>query len=78
MPQNHGPVREHQVQVAVAIDILDAQTVAALEHVSPTLYFNVPRGYAALLPRLEAYGRSLDGDVELRGLFEAERALVQP
>ena len=29
------------------------RTLAALEHVSPTLYFNVPAGYALLAPALE-------------------------
>ncbi|MFY0611840.1 MAG: feruloyl-CoA synthase [Hyphomicrobiaceae bacterium] len=45
------------------------QTVANLERVSPTIYFNVPRGYAMLLPYLEA-------DSKLRDKFFAELGLI--
>jgi feruloyl-CoA synthase len=44
-------------------------TIANLREVSPTLYFNVPLGFAALLPFLE-------NDSELRARFFAELDLV--
>ena len=44
-------------------------TAANLRAVSPTIYFNVPRGYAMLLPRLE-------GDEALAASFFAELDLV--
>jgi feruloyl-CoA synthase len=44
-------------------------TIANLREVSPTLYFNVPRGFAALLPFLE-------NDSALREKFFAELELV--
>lgn len=48
---------------------LIAQTVANLADVSPTIYFNVPRGYAMLLPYLEA-------DAALRDNFFARLNLI--
>ena len=45
------------------------RTVANLREVSPTLYFNVPRGYAMLIDRLEA-------DAELRDRFFRELELI--
>jgi len=45
------------------------RTVANLRTVSPTLYFNVPRGFDALLPYLEA-------DAGLRARFFAELEVV--
>jgi feruloyl-CoA synthase len=53
-------------------------TVRNLSEVSPTIYFNVPAGYAALLPRLEhdaAFARSFFA--ELRLIFYAGAALPQ-
>jgi feruloyl-CoA synthase len=53
-------------------------TVRNLTEVSPTIYFNVPAGYAALLPRLEqdeAFARSFFA--ELRFIFYAGAALPQ-
>ena len=46
-----------------------AVTVANLRAVSPTIYFNVPRGFDVLLPALER-------DAELRARFFAELDLV--
>ncbi len=46
-----------------------ATTVANLREVSPTIYFNVPRGFDMLLPALER-------DEELRARFFAELDLV--
>ncbi len=46
-----------------------ATTIANLRAVSPTIYFNVPRGFAMLLPALEH-------DAELRARFFAELDLV--
>ncbi|HEX6836630.1 MAG TPA: feruloyl-CoA synthase, partial [Polyangia bacterium] len=46
-----------------------AATIANLREVSPTLYFNVPRGFDMLLPALERDG-------ELRARFFAELDLV--
>ena len=46
-----------------------AATVANLRAVSPTIYFNVPRGFDMLLPALEA-------DAELRARFFADLDLV--
>ena len=37
------------------------QTVRNLGEVSPTIYFNVPAGYAALLPFLERDARAWRG-----------------
>ena len=54
------------------------ETVRNLTEVSPTVYFNVPAGYAALLPRLErdaAFARSFFKD--LRMIFYAGAALPQ-
>ena len=54
------------------------QTVRNLGEVSPTIYFNVPAGYAALLPfleREEALARAFFG--KLRLLFYAGAALPQ-
>lgn len=48
---------------------LIAKTVAALKATSPTLYFNVPRGYDMLLPYLEQ-------DEELRASFFRELDLL--
>jgi feruloyl-CoA synthase len=53
-------------------------TVRNLTELSPTIYFNVPAGYAALLPRLEqdeAFARSFFA--ELRFIFYAGAALPQ-
>jgi feruloyl-CoA synthase len=46
-----------------------AATVANLREISPTVYFNVPRGFDMLLPALER-------DAELRARFFAELDLV--
>jgi feruloyl-CoA synthase len=46
-----------------------ATTLANLRAVSPTIYFNVPRGFDMLLPALER-------DIELRGRFFADLDLV--
>jgi feruloyl-CoA synthase len=57
--------------------LVDA-TVRNLTEVSPTIYFNVPAGYAALLPRLEqdeAFARAFFA--ELRFIFYAGAALPQ-
>jgi len=57
--------------------LVDA-TVRNLTEISPTIYFNVPAGYAALLPRLEqdeAFARSFFA--ELRLIFYAGAALPQ-
>ena len=54
------------------------ETVRNLTEVSPTVYFNVPAGYAALLPRLErdaAFACSFFKD--LRMIFYAGAALPQ-
>jgi feruloyl-CoA synthase len=54
------------------------QTVRNLAEVSPTVYFNVPAGYAALLPYLErddALARSFFADLRL--IFYAAAALPQ-
>lgn len=48
---------------------LIGKTIASLADVSPTVYFNVPRGYAMLLPYLEA-------DAALRDRFFAEMDLL--
>jgi feruloyl-CoA synthase len=45
------------------------QTIANFGDVSPTIYFNVPRGYAMLLPYLET-------DAELRDRFFAKLSLI--
>lgn len=45
------------------------QTIANLEDVSPTIYFNVPRGYAMLLPYLET-------NAALRDRFFAKLNLI--
>ena len=53
-------------------------TVRNLTEVSPTIYFNVPAGYAALLPRLEndeAFARAFFADLRL--IFYAGAALPQ-
>lgn len=54
------------------------KTVAALKSVSPTLYFNVPRGFDVLLPYLEA-DEALRGTFfrELDAVFYAAAALPQ-
>jgi feruloyl-CoA synthase len=57
--------------------LVDA-TVRNLTEVSPTIYFNVPAGYAALLPHLErdeAFARSFFA--QLRLIFYAGAALPQ-
>jgi feruloyl-CoA synthase len=54
------------------------QTVASLREVSPTHYFNVPRGYDMLLPHLEsdeALNRSFFRELDL--VFYAAAALTQ-
>ncbi len=51
------------------VPALIGRTVANLREVSPTVYFNVPRGYAALLDHLEA-------DEALRGKFFARLDLL--
>lgn len=48
---------------------LIGRTIASLAEVSPTVYFNVPRGYAMLLPHLEA-------DAALRDRFFAKMDLL--
>lgn len=55
-----------------------AETVRNLTEISPTVYFNVPAGYAALLPHLErdeAFARSFFA--QLRLIFYAGAALPQ-
>ncbi|MFU8856311.1 MAG: feruloyl-CoA synthase [Deferrisomatales bacterium] len=53
-------------------------TVANLREVSPTVYFNVPRGYAALLPHLETDASLRDALFrDLDVLFYAGAALPQ-
>jgi feruloyl-CoA synthase len=55
------------------------ETVATLRLVSPTLYFNVPRGFDALLPYLEsdeALAHTFFRDLDL--LFYAAAALPRP
>jgi feruloyl-CoA synthase len=55
-----------------------AETVRNLTEISPTIYFNVPAGYAALLPHLErdqAFARSFFA--RLRLIFYAGAALPQ-
>ncbi len=55
------------------------RTIATLSRVSPTLYFNVPRGYDMLLPHLEndeALRTTFFRDLDL--LFYAAAALPQP
>ena len=57
---------------------LVGETVRNLTEVSPTVYFNVPAGYAALLPHLErdaAFARAFFGDLRL--IFYAGAALPQ-
>jgi feruloyl-CoA synthase len=57
--------------------LVDA-TVRNLGEVSPTIYFNVPAGYAALLPRLEQdekFARAFFADLRL--IFYAGAALPQ-
>jgi feruloyl-CoA synthase len=54
------------------------ETIRNLGEVSPTVYFNVPAGYAAILPRLErdeAFARSFFA--KLRFIFYAGAALPQ-
>jgi feruloyl-CoA synthase len=51
------------------VPALIGRTVANLREVSPTVYFNVPRGYAVLLDHLEA-------DEALRGKFFARLDLL--
>jgi feruloyl-CoA synthase len=54
------------------------RSVAALRHVAPTVYYNVPAGYALLAPRLEA-DRALAAAFfsRLRFMFYAAAALPQ-
>ena len=55
------------------------QTVANLAEISPTLYFNVPRGYDTLLPFLESdadFCRSFFAELDL--IFYAAAALPRP
>ena len=57
---------------------LVGETVRNLTEISPTIYFNVPAGYAALLPHLErdeAFARSFFA--QLRLIFYAGAALPQ-
>lgn len=55
------------------------ETVATLRLVSPTLYFNVPRGFDALLPFLESDEALAEGFFrELDLLFYAAAALPRP
>jgi len=54
------------------------QTVANLKEISPTIYYNVPRGYDMILPYLEedeVLRRSFFGDMDI--LFYAAAALTQ-
>jgi feruloyl-CoA synthase len=60
------------------VPALVGETVRNLSEISPTLYFNVPAGYAALLPRLEqdeAVARRFFA--KLRLIFYAGAALPQ-
>ena len=60
------------------VPALVGETVRNLSEVSPTIYFNVPAGYAALLPYLEkdeALARSFFS--RLRLIFYAAAALPQ-
>jgi feruloyl-CoA synthase len=60
------------------VPALVGETVRNLSEVSPTIYFNVPAGYAALLPYLEkdeALARSFFSDLRL--IFYAAAALPQ-
>ncbi|WP_394829432.1 AMP-binding protein [Pendulispora albinea] len=55
------------------------ETVATLRHVAPTLYFNVPRGFDALLPHLESDPSLAETFFrELDLLFYAAAALPRP
>ena len=60
------------------VPALFARTVAALRDVAPTVYYNVPAGYALLAPRLEA-DRALAETFfsRLRFMFYAAAALPQ-
>ncbi|MEZ5786824.1 MAG: feruloyl-CoA synthase [Xanthobacteraceae bacterium] len=60
------------------VPALVGETVRSLSEVSPTVYFNVPAGYAALLPHLEkdeALARSFFANLRL--IFYAAAALPQ-
>ncbi len=60
------------------VPALVGETVRNLSEVSPTVYFNVPAGYAALLPHLEkdeVLARSFFADLRL--IFYAAAALPQ-
>src|SRR5690349_19327417 len=90
LPWNHTFGRNHHFNLVLRhagtlyIDdgrplphLVDA-TVRNLTEVSPTIYFNVPAGYAALLPRLEQdenFARAFFA--ELRFIFYAGAALPQ-
>src|SRR4051812_33956994 len=55
------------------------RTVAALRDVPPTVYYNVPAGYALLAPRLEAHRAFATAFFSrLRFLFYAAAALPEP
>jgi feruloyl-CoA synthase len=57
---------------------LVGETVRNLSEISPTVYFNVPAGYAALLPHLERDGALAKGFfAELRFIFSAGAALQE-
>ena len=62
LPCRWHPLHRRRSSGAGVID----QTVANLRDVSPTTYFNVPTGFAALLPHLEN-DDDLRGEVLLRG-----------
>jgi len=56
-----------------------AKTVANLREIAPTIYFNVPRGYEALIPHLRADKELRDNLFSrLKVLFYAGAALSQP
>jgi feruloyl-CoA synthase len=81
LPWNHTFGGNHNFNIALAnggtlyidegkpVPGLIEKTVATLREVSPTIYFNVPRGYDALIPFLE-------GDDALRKRFFAELQMI--
>jgi feruloyl-CoA synthase len=90
LPWNHTFGGNHNLNLALAqggtlyIDAgrpmpgLIEQTVRNLSEISPTIYFNVPAGYSALLPFLEkdaALARNFFADLQL--IFYAGAALSQ-
>ena len=81
LPWNHTFGGNHNFNIALAnggtlyidegkpVPGLIEKTVATLREVSPTIYFNVPRGYDALIPFLER-------DEALRKRFFAELQMI--